>query len=82
MKCLQKDPAMRYAGARELAQDLRSFLAGQAITAKPMGGAAERVARWVRRRPRLAAALAAGLLLGVAVAAAVAGAFIYSRMKV
>jgi serine/threonine-protein kinase len=65
MKCLQKDPAMRYAGARELAQDLRSFLAGEAIAARPVGGAAERVARWVRRRPRLAA-----LLLGVAAAAA------------
>jgi serine/threonine-protein kinase len=81
LKCLEKDPAQRYAGPRELAQDLRSFLAGEAITARPMGGIVERVARWVRRRPWLAVAVAAALLLGVAAVAAVAGAVIYDRLK-
>jgi hypothetical protein len=81
LKCLQKDPAQRYAGARELAQDLRSFLAGEAITARPPGGFVERLAHWARRRPKLAAAAVGALLVGVAAVAAVGGALIYARLR-
>jgi serine/threonine protein kinase len=81
LKCLQKDPAQRYAGARELAQDLRSFLAGESIAARPAGGAIERLARWARKRPTLAAVFAGAVLLAVAGAAAVAGALIYARLR-
>jgi serine/threonine protein kinase len=79
LRCLQKDPARRYPGARELAQDLRRFLAGESIRG-PQAGPLAGLGRWARRRPRLAW-LAAGLALAALVAlAGVIGALIYARL--
>jgi WD40 repeat protein/predicted Ser/Thr protein kinase/tetratricopeptide (TPR) repeat protein len=70
LKCLAKTPAKRYASAAALAGDLRRFLDGRPILARP-AGRIERAAKWARRRPLAAtflatAALVAGLLaLGV-----------------
>ena len=61
LKCLQKDPRKRYATAGELADDLRRFLAGEPIRARPVPWW-ERAAKWVRRRPAAAAVLATAAL--------------------
>lgn len=59
LKCLNKDSARRYPTAAALADDLRRYLAGEPVRARPVG-AAGRVARWIRRRPAIASLLALG----------------------
>jgi WD40 repeat protein/tRNA A-37 threonylcarbamoyl transferase component Bud32 len=74
LKCLQKEPAKRYAGALALAEDLRRFQAGEPVLARP-AGITERVSKWVRRRPLVAGLLAAVFLVTVAGIAAFVWAF-------
>ena len=66
--CLQaiaKEPARRYQTARELAEDLRRFLKGEPIHARPIGRLG-RVWRWARRNPAVAGLSAAISLLLIA----------------
>ena len=57
MKALAKDPAARYATARELAGDLRDYRNFLPIAAAPPT-LRDRLVKWVRRNPRASAAIA------------------------
>jgi hypothetical protein len=56
IKAMAKSPARRYASAGELAADLRRYLRGEPIAARPMGHV-ERLWRWCRRYPAAASLL-------------------------
>jgi tRNA A-37 threonylcarbamoyl transferase component Bud32/tetratricopeptide (TPR) repeat protein len=64
LKCLAKQPDRRYATVDALQHDLRCFLEGKPISARPIG-VAERGLKWARRRPA-GAARQAGIVLTVA----------------
>ncbi len=61
-KCLQQVPVDRYSTASELAEDLRRFLDGRPIAARPLSSATKFL-RWCNRN-RLIAALSAFILCG------------------
>jgi len=69
LKCLEKDPARRYTSAADLAAELRRYLNGEPILARPVS-APGRVWRWCRRHPTVATLTA---FLAIVVVAGVAG---------
>ncbi|MEM7054237.1 MAG: serine/threonine-protein kinase [Pseudomonadota bacterium] len=65
-RCLELDPARRYADAGQLRADIHSFMGGQTVDA-PVLGKRYRLARWARANPwqaRLAAMLVAVVVAG------------------
>ena len=62
MKCLFKEQDRRYATADELANDLRRYLNGEPIQARPVS-ACERAVRWCQRNKTVAGLLATAFLL-------------------
>lgn len=77
LKCLEKEPEQRYASAAELAADLRRFLAGQPIRARP-AGRIKRLGKWMRRHPW---AMVFACLLGLVALALLSGSFYLQAMK-
>jgi hypothetical protein len=70
LTCLAKEPARRYATARELADDLQRFLDNRAVSVRPLS-LPQRALRWAKREPRVALATAgafAALAIGLATA--------------
>jgi serine/threonine-protein kinase len=65
LKCLEKEQDRRYASARELSEDLRRFLAGEPITARP-ATIFYKLGKRVRKHPRLVAAAVATVIAFVA----------------
>ena len=65
LKCLEKAPEQRYQTASELADELRRHLRGEAIFARPTRRP-EKVLRWARRQPLLAAMCGVAAVLLVA----------------
>ncbi len=53
LKAMAKEPSRRYATAKELADDLRRWLGGEAIQARP-AGRGQKLWRWARRNPVVA----------------------------
>jgi tRNA A-37 threonylcarbamoyl transferase component Bud32 len=69
LKCLEKDPARRYATAHALADELERFQRGEPILARPIS-APQRLWRWCQRQPvvaSLTAAVAVVLIAGIGV---------------
>ena len=64
LKALQKDPKKRYETAGAMGEDLRRFLAGEPILARPTP-AWERTLKWVKRRPTLASLIGISSLMVV-----------------
>lgn len=69
-KAIEKNPDRRYASAGELAEDLRRYLDGRVIKAKPPG-VTDRVVKLVGRR-KVATALTVGMVLALAFAGSIA----------
>ncbi|MEQ8847929.1 protein kinase [Botrimarina sp.] len=65
LKCLERDPGRRYDSAADLRDEMRRYLRGEPVHARPLSPWG-RAGRWARRRPASATALGLTALLAVA----------------
>ena len=65
LKCLEKESKRRYSSAQALADELSRFLNQEPIEAHPATGA-DRLWKWCRRRPALAAVSCLAILMTIA----------------
>jgi WD40 repeat protein/tetratricopeptide (TPR) repeat protein len=77
MKCLEKEPWLRYANAEAFAEELKRWLNGEPILARPVGKAT-RFWMWCRRNPVVAGA--AGLAFAALAAVAILS-LLYARQQ-
>jgi WD40 repeat protein len=78
LKCLDKEPGRRYQTSQELADELRRYLRGEAILARPIGRL-ERSRRWAKREPVLAALVLGVVILSVVSTITAAAFFVGKR---
>ena len=77
LRAMAKDPKDRFGTAREMAEELRRFVAGHPIRSRPVS-IAERFWRWCKRDPWLAgSSVAAAVLAAVLVLGLTSAAFVY-----
>ncbi|QDV47461.1 Serine/threonine-protein kinase PknB [Stieleria neptunia] len=65
LKCLEKQPERRYAGAAAVADELERFMRGEPIRARPIGRS-EYAWRWMQRNP-VVAVMTMSLLLAIVI---------------
>lgn len=75
LKCLEKEPSKRYASAEALADELRCWLDGKPINARP-STTLERTIKWAHRRPAVA-----GLITAVVAVTVVGFAAVFSQWR-
>src|SRR5262249_26103199 len=80
LKCLEKDPKRRYGSAEALADDLERHLRGEPILARRTGPW-ERLAKWSRRRPAVAALVAMSAVAALTLAGLGIALFIHSQLR-
>lgn len=73
LKCLALRAGDRYASTQSLADDLRRYAAGLAVSVRPLGRG-ERFSRWFAREPKFASAL------GVLLVAAIGGGLLLAQL--
>ncbi|HET6879173.1 MAG TPA: protein kinase, partial [Pirellulales bacterium] len=78
LKCLEKQPAARYSTAGDVAEELRRYLQGEPIHARPISSTA-RAWRWCRRNPAVAALAGVAVLLIAVILAVVSTAYFHTR---
>jgi serine/threonine protein kinase len=78
LKAMEKNPADRYATAKNLAEDLRRFLADEPIRARP-AGVVRRLRKWGRRHQAAVVASIVVLALGLMILGGAAGWLIQRR---
>jgi WD40 repeat protein/serine/threonine protein kinase len=70
LKCLRKEARRRYESAQEVADECQRFLCGEPIKGRPVS-TWERVLKWARRKPAIAALTATIVLVTIVGAASV-----------
>src|SRR5262245_60989877 len=78
LKALEKDPAARYPSLHAFADDLRRWLEGRPLVARPIGPV-EKLTRWCRKNKMIATLL--GVVAAMVIGAAVAGFILAIRFR-
>jgi WD40 repeat protein len=80
LKAMAKEPGRRYGTARDFADDLRRWLNGEPIQARPVGRL-ERSLRWMKRRPAAAALTIVSGVAALALAGLAVGLFYNAELS-